>query len=86
MYVLHTLFRKQFSKMCSAVEPQATFKCRVSNSVQEKLLLPLQGVARGSETFENKAFSLFLARREQVRFGPRTRRLFPRPLQIMVRF
>ena len=29
----------QFSKMCSAVEPQATFKFEVSNSFQQKLLL-----------------------------------------------
>ena len=35
---------------------------------------------------ENKTFSTPRARPEQVRFGPRTRRLFPRPLQIMVRF
>ena len=72
--------------MYSAVEPQATFKSRVFNNVQEQLLLPIQGVARGSETMENKACSPFLARPEQVRFGTRTGRFFRRPLQRTVRF
>ena len=77
---------KQFSKMCSAVKPQASFKFRISNNVQQTLLLPIRGVARFSETLENKTFSTPRARPEQVRFGPRTRRLFRRPLQRTVRF
>ena len=72
--------------MCSAVEPEACHSLGPELRRQEKLLLPLQGVARGSETIEDNAFSSFLARPEQVRFGLRTRRLFPRPLQRTVRF
>ena len=72
--------------MCSAVEPEACHSLGPELRRQEKLLLPLQGVARGSETIENKTFSPFLARPEQVRFGPRTQRLFPRPLQRTVPF
>ena len=50
------------------------------------MLLPIRGVARGSETIENKPFSQFWARPEQVRFGLRMGPLFRRPLQRTVRF
>ena len=48
--------------MCSAVEPEACHSLGPELRRQEKLLLPLQGVARGSETIENTSFSHF--------FGP----------------
>ena len=48
--------------------------------------LPIRGVFRFPETFENNTFARPRARPERVRFGPLTRRLFRRPLQRTVRF
>ena len=48
--------------------------------------LRIQGVYRFSKTFENKTFARPRARPDLVRVGPRTRRLFRRPVRRTLRF
>ena len=78
--------KKLFSKMCFFLKPEATWALLDRHTIWTFSGMPIRGVARFSETVENKPFSTPRARPEQVRFGPRTRRLFRRPLQRTVRF
>ena len=76
----------QLSKMRSFLEPEATWALLDRHTIWTFSGMPILGVFRFVETVENKPFSTPRARPEQVRFGPRTRRLFRRPLQRTIRF
>ena len=57
--------------MCSFLELEATWALLDRHTSWTFCGLPIRGVARFSETLENKQFSTPRARPEQVRLGPR---------------